>query len=135
MSHADKAAFRGANVCAARDIAAQSTTRTTFFVPAANRVPRSSLQQRRDALCLDGLDNSFLGNQCRNKLGGCDVEGGVIYVDAQRGRLFAHPAGDFFCRALFDGDLIALGQREVERRTGGGDIERDLMRCANRATP
>ena len=39
----------------------------------------------------------------------------------------AEAVGDFFAGTLFDRDLVAGVECEVEGRAGGGDVERDAV--------
>src|ERR1700754_2460865 len=58
---------------------------------------------------------------------GRDIERRVVDCDAVRGRLSAETMGDFGGGALFDGNLVAGGEGEIEGGGGGGHVERDAV--------
>src|SRR5580698_11324910 len=57
---------------------------------------------------------------------GGDVEGGVRGVDVWRD-VDAGDVRDFVGRALFDGNRVAGGEREIESGDGSGDVEGDII--------
>src|SRR5262249_1910864 len=68
-------------------------------------------------------DDALLGDDAGDELGGGDVEGGVVDVDAVGGRLAAEAVGDLARVALLDGDGRAIGDRQVERARRRRDVE------------
>ena len=82
-----------------------------------------------------GLDDAMLTNDAFDQLGGRDVEGGVIDLDAVGGGLAAEAVGDFGRVAVFDGDAATVGQFEVEGARWGRRRRTEYCeRAAARAT-
>src|SRR6516225_9499291 len=63
---------------------------------------RSRAERLTDRLAIDRPDDALLGDDAGDQLGGGDVEGGVIDVDALGGGLTAEAVGDLARVALFD---------------------------------
>src|SRR5262245_37871901 len=80
-----------------------------------------------DRLAAYRLNDTALGDDGPNESSRRDVERWVIDVDPFRGRLAAKAVGDFLAGALFDGNLFAAGNGEVERSRRRGDVERNVV--------
>src|SRR5271156_2197909 len=70
-----------------------------------------------DAILGDYGGNVAVGGYVERYVRGADVWGGA----------YAGGVGDFRGGALFDGDLVARGQREIDGGDGGGDVEGDVV--------
>src|SRR5438034_5872085 len=82
----------------------------------------------RNCVSADRLNDTALGDDGPNQSGRRDVEGRVIDIDAVGCRLAAEAVRDFLAGALFDGNLFAAGDGEVEGRGWRGDVEGNVMR-------
>src|SRR5262245_26534107 len=77
---------------------------------------RCGADNLRDRVAADRFNDTALGDDGPNESRRGDVERGIIDVDPVGGRLAAKAVGDFLAGTLFDGNLVAAGDREVEGR-------------------
>src|SRR5438094_373821 len=73
------------------------------------------------------LNDTALGDDGPNEPCWSDVECWIIDVDAVGSGLAAEAVGDFLAGALFDGNLVAAGDGEVESGRWRGDVEGNFM--------
>src|SRR5215471_14814486 len=77
---------------------------------------RCGADHLRDRVAAYRLNDTALGDDGPNKSSRSDVECRVIDIDPVGGCLTAEAVGDFLARSLFDRNLVAVGDREVEGR-------------------
>src|SRR6267154_199705 len=82
--------------------------------------------QGTEGLGVGGLGYAAFGEDGVDVTRGGDVEGGVGGVDVG-GDSNALEVGYFGGGALFYGDVVAIGDREIESRNWGGDVEGDIV--------
>ncbi len=85
------------------------------------------MEEGADVVAVGSVDEALFGDDGGDEGVGGDVEGGVVDVDMGGGDGLAGEVGDFVGEALFDGDVLAGGQVEVEGGGGSGDVEGDLV--------
>src|SRR5207237_8705465 len=90
-------------------------------------------EHRDDLLLRDGADDPALGDDAGDVAGGRDVEGRVPDLHLAGRGADALDGADLVGGALLDRDLLARGDREVERGARRGDVKRDaVLLCEDR---
>ena len=88
--------------------------------------------QRFQGVHIGGASDAAFGENCGDVASRGDVKSGMSGVDVG-GDADILDVGDFFGGALFDGDVVAVGDGKIESGDGSSDIEGDIVFFASTA--